>query len=271
MSYDLEAMESRRYDRGNCCIEHERRFVVKDEIPNADAVHEQVSYYFPHHHETPLTFSLVKDDCNNPREILIFGRSDFVPVYSLKVGVAPGGRYNDAVEKQHLRIFNDTNQLTVDDVVEARIRLFNHDKAFFTIKRKWADESGKHILEIPLKRDLAENIIKDLKLYPIRKDRHVIYDNGLKWEVDHYPDVRNPKTGEPLVIAELEGDPDKKITLPAWIDPANEVTGDSHYSNCALARSMALSSPACQVKGNGHAVISPAAASMAPDGVPVRP
>lgn len=74
----------------------------------------------------------------------------------------------------------------------------------------------------------AETLIKQFSLSVVRKKRHIVYENGKKWEVDVFIE---PNEG--LVLGEIEiASADEEIVLPKWID--REVTGESKYYNANM-------------------------------------
>ncbi len=77
----------------------------------------------------------------------------------------------------------------------------------------------------------AEEIL-DLCLRPvIRKTRHLVERDGVRWEIDVFED-----DNAGLVLAEVElDDADARPELPEWI--GEDVTGDARYYNANLVRS----------------------------------
>lgn len=66
----------------------------------------------------------------------------------------------------------------------------------------------------------------------IRKRRHIVTEDGLRWEIDVFLD-------RDLVLAEIELDDEAQaIELPAWLTPfvVKEVTHDPAYLNSVMAR-----------------------------------
>lgn len=66
----------------------------------------------------------------------------------------------------------------------------------------------------------------------IRKQRHVVPDGALTWEIDVFAD-------HDLVLAEVElAHADTPVVVPDWLAPhvVREVTGDPAYLNRVLAR-----------------------------------
>lgn len=66
----------------------------------------------------------------------------------------------------------------------------------------------------------------------VLKERHVVDDGGLRWEVDRFTDRE-------LALAEVElPDAATEPALPAWLAPyvVREVTGERAYVNAVLAR-----------------------------------
>ena len=66
---------------------------------------------------------------------------------------------------------------------------------------------------------------------PIRKRRYRLYENGLCYEIDVFPEW----TDRAIMEIELRSE-DQEITLPDCVTVLREVTGDPRYSNRALAR-----------------------------------
>jgi CYTH domain-containing protein len=66
---------------------------------------------------------------------------------------------------------------------------------------------------------------------PIRKTRHVVPHGLQLLEID----VFDEPPGLVLVEVELSSD-DEPVTLPGWLGPWREVTGDPRYFNANLAR-----------------------------------
>jgi adenylate cyclase len=108
-----------------------------------------------------------------------------------------------------------------------RIRV-SGDSAWLTIKGGLTGFSRPEFeYEIPVQ-DALE--MMKLSIYPpVEKVRHVIYEDGKKWEVDFFEGANKG-----LVLAELElQDENEAVDLPSWVK--KEVTGEIQYHNSRLA------------------------------------
>ncbi len=116
---------------------------------------------------------------------------------------------------------------------EVRVRLTG-TQAFLTVKGLPRGGVRKEYeYEIP-SRDGAE-MLKMCLGFPVEKVRHVVFHDGMKWEVDEF-------IGENagLVVAEVELDHEgQELNLPPWVGA--EVTEDTRFYNANLA-----STPFCQ-------------------------
>jgi adenylate cyclase len=77
----------------------------------------------------------------------------------------------------------------------------------------------------------ANEMLDRLCLRPlIEKVRHIVWCDGVKWEVDEFLNENAP-----LIVAEIELPNEEQIVpLPAWV--GEEVTHDARYTNSNLAR-----------------------------------
>lgn len=117
-----------------------------------------------------------------------------------------------------------------DEGVVVRVRLTNMEEAFLTIKQASKEDLGVRAeFEYPIPVDDAIGLMS-LGHYPkIVKQRHIIVEDGRRWEVDFFLEQN-----EGLIIVELEiPSRDEVVVLPEWI--GEEVTNDPRYLNNYLA------------------------------------
>ncbi len=102
-------------------------------------------------------------------------------------------------------------------------------KAFITIKGKITGISRpEYEYEIPVT-DALE-LMRLAVFPPVEKIRHLIHQNGKKWEVDVFSGANSG-----LIIAEVElQSADEIVELPDWLD--TEVSQDIRYHNSQLAQ-----------------------------------
>ena len=109
-----------------------------------------------------------------------------------------------------------------------RLRIFNEEKAVISFKEK-TSKISKYEFEynIPL---IDANKMIDIASFPfIIKNRHIVYIDSLKWEIDEFLG-----DNKGLIVAEIELDSEnQKIKLPKWIK--SEVTNQNKYYNYNLA------------------------------------
>lgn len=91
-------------------------------------------------------------------------------------------------------------------------------------------ESTRDEYEYEIPRGDAEELIEKFTTgFSIEKYRHIVYHNGIKWEIDEF---LGKNTG--LIIAELEtSDPLPQLEIPKWL--GDEVSNDIRYFNSYLA------------------------------------
>ncbi|HKJ41510.1 MAG TPA: CYTH domain-containing protein [Sunxiuqinia sp.] len=118
--------------------------------------------------------------------------------------------------------------LQADPDRTVRVRIAG-EKAYLTIKGRLVGIVRPEFeYEIPVTE--AHEMMKMAVWYPVQKIRHLIYQDGKKWEVDFFEALNDG-----LVLAEIELEyEDEEVSLPPWI--ISEVTGDIHYHNSYLAQ-----------------------------------
>lgn len=120
--------------------------------------------------------------------------------------------------------------LMSDGATSIRIRIINEEEAFITIK-KASDMrlSVRHEYEYPLPLEDANEMMQICQYTPVVKQRYVVMEGDLKWEVDIFQEEN-----EGLIIAEVEiPSIYEDIELPDWV--GEEVTEDHRYLNSYLA------------------------------------
>ena len=109
-----------------------------------------------------------------------------------------------------------------------RVRVAD-DRAFVTIKGH-GNGLSRPEFEYEIPREDGLQLLDMSQHHIIHKDRHIVVDNGNRWEVDVY---HGPLEG--LMTAELEvPSDDYAYPLPDFV--GRDVTGDSSYSNASLSR-----------------------------------
>lgn len=111
-----------------------------------------------------------------------------------------------------------------------RLRIMG-EQAFITIKGE-SSEDGlyRNEWEYPIPLEDAEAMMSLCVCQPISKDRYIIPQGDLCWEVDIFHGRH-----EGLILAEIElPETTTEIALPHWI--GKEVTGDIRYYNATLAQ-----------------------------------
>ncbi len=115
-----------------------------------------------------------------------------------------------------------------EDLKVVRVRIYN-GKGLLTIKGK--SEGIKRLefeYEIPL--EDAQSLIQNLGGPVIEKDRFVIPQGELKWEVDVFYGKN-----EGLIVAEIELDSESaQFKKPNWV--GEEVSDDPRYFNSSLQK-----------------------------------
>ena len=113
------------------------------------------------------------------------------------------------------------------DGVTVRMRLCADGEAWLTLKAP-ASGIARHEFEYPLPTTDAE-ALWDLAPHRLIKTRYPLALTGGEWVVDCFEG-----DNAPLVLAEVELESDDApLELPSWC--GQEVTGDSRWSNAALA------------------------------------
>ena len=119
------------------------------------------------------------------------------------------------------------------DQIQERVRSIQSDdgrKYYRTFK------SGVGVRRLEIEEETSEKVFKQLfsltKGKRVRKRRHVVEENGARWEIDQFLDRK-------LVLAEIELDsPDEPIEFPRWLAAlvVREVTDDPEFTNWKLAK-----------------------------------
>jgi CYTH domain-containing protein len=114
-----------------------------------------------------------------------------------------------------------------------RVRLAG-DEAFLTIKGPSLGATRQEF-EYPIPMEDALQLLQLCDGPSIRKTRHVVMNDGNRWEVDEFH-----AENQGLIVAEIElSTEDQTISKPDWI--GKEVTDDPRYFNSNL-----IAHPFCQ-------------------------
>jgi len=118
--------------------------------------------------------------------------------------------------------------MLIDKDFVQRLRIFDDKKAIISIKQNCSGlKRYEFEYEIPLVD--AQKIISIGNFLSIKKIRHELIIDNIKWEVDQFLEKN-----EGLVIAEVElQNEDQKLNLPKWIE--KDVTNQNKYYNYNLA------------------------------------
>ena len=118
--------------------------------------------------------------------------------------------------------------MLIDKDFVQRLRIFDDKKAIISIKQNCSGlKRYEFEYEIPLVD--AQKIISFGNFLSIKKIRHELIIDNIKWEVDQFLEKNKG-----LVIAEVElQNEDQKLNLPKWIE--KDVTNQNKYYNYNLA------------------------------------
>ena len=118
--------------------------------------------------------------------------------------------------------------MLIDKDFVQRLRIFNDKKAIISLKQNCSGlKRYEFEYEIPLVD--ARKIISIGNFLSIKKIRHELIIDNIKWEVDQFLEKNKG-----LVIAEVElQNEDQKLNLPKWIE--KDVTNQNKYYNYNLA------------------------------------
>ena len=118
--------------------------------------------------------------------------------------------------------------MLIDKDFVQRLRIFDNKKAIISLKQNCSGlKRYEFEYEIPLVD--AQKIISIGNFLSIKKIRHELIIDNIKWEVDQFLEKN-----EGLVIAEVElQNEDQKLNLPKWIE--KDVTNQNKYYNYNLA------------------------------------
>lgn len=112
-----------------------------------------------------------------------------------------------------------------------RVRMVDEEQAFITIKHTTSEQltvRNEYEYEIPVSD--APELLALSPLHIIRKQRHIIHLDGVKWEVDFFEEEN-----EGLMLAEVElPSLDTPLNIPEWI--GKEISDDPKYMNNNLAQ-----------------------------------
>ncbi len=118
--------------------------------------------------------------------------------------------------------------MLIDDNFVQRLRIFNNQKAIISLKQNCAGLK-RYEFEYSIPISDAKKIIGIGNFLSVKKIRHQVLIDGLKWEVDQFLDKN-----QGLVIAEVELESEtQNIDLPEWIE--KDVTNQNKYYNYNLA------------------------------------
>ena len=118
--------------------------------------------------------------------------------------------------------------MLIDKYFVQRLRFFDNKKSIISLKQNCSGMSRFEFeYEIPLSD--AKKIISIGEFLNIKKIRHIIMVDGIKWEIDEFLDKNKG-----LIVAEVELESEvQDINFPNWID--YEVTDQKKYYNYNLA------------------------------------
>ena len=118
--------------------------------------------------------------------------------------------------------------MLIDKDFVQRLRIFDDKKAIISLKQNCSGlKRYEFEYEIPLVD--ARKIISIGNFLSIKKIRHELIIDHIKWEVDQFLEKNKG-----LVIAEVElQNEDQKLNLPKWIE--KDVTNQNKYYNYNLA------------------------------------
>ncbi len=118
--------------------------------------------------------------------------------------------------------------MLIDKYFVQRLRFFDNKKSIISLKQNCSGMSRFEFeYEIPLSD--AKKIISIGEFLNIKKIRHIIMVDGIKWEIDEFLDKNKG-----LIVAEVELESEvQDINFPNWIDC--EVTDQKKYYNYNLA------------------------------------
>ena len=118
--------------------------------------------------------------------------------------------------------------MLIDKDFVQRLRIFDDKKAIISLKQNCSGlKRYEFEYEIPLVD--AQKIISIGNFLSIKKIRHELIIDNIKWEVDQFLEKNKG-----LVIAEVElQKEDQKLNLPKWIE--KDVTNQNKYYNYNLA------------------------------------
>ena len=118
--------------------------------------------------------------------------------------------------------------MLIDKDFVQRLRIFDDKKAIISLKQNCSGlKRYEFEYEIPLVD--ARKIISIGNFLSIKKIRHELIIDNIKWEVDQFLEKNKG-----LVIAEVElQNEDQKLNLPKWVE--KDVTNQNKYYNYNLA------------------------------------
>ena len=118
--------------------------------------------------------------------------------------------------------------MLIDKDFVQRLRIFDDKKAIISLKQNCSGlKRYEFEYEIPLVD--AQKIISIGNFLSIKKIRHELIFDNIKWEIDQFLEKNKG-----LVIAEVElQKEDQKLNLPKWIE--KDVTNQNKYYNYNLA------------------------------------
>ena len=118
--------------------------------------------------------------------------------------------------------------MLIDKDFVQRLRIFDDKKAIISLKQSCSGlKRYEFEYEIPLVD--AQKIISIGNFLSIKKIRHELIIDNIKWEIDQFLEKNKG-----LVIAEVElQKEDQKLNLPKWIE--KDVTNQNKYYNYNLA------------------------------------
>lgn len=205
--------------------ETERKFLVRNNGWKTEGLTGVpiTQWYLPEHGGAFKSIHLTPD--LEGRGTMTFS-IDAVPTFSIQV---PSKAMQAFGEKGRKQVLDSRGRIQLSDRVEMRIRK-KGDEYLLTLKAGTEDPATRYEMEFPVESWWAR-IIAEHCPDSLQKKRYEVMVGDQKWEVDEYlGSLRG------LFVAEAEIDsPDAPLTLPSWLNPEDEVTGQKQYSNRALA------------------------------------
>lgn len=144
-------------------------------------------------------------------------------------------RYNGQIGGETVWDIVQTYLVRGDPNIQRRVRSIsvNGSTEYYYTEKKFVSASVRRENERKITREEYEELLgeADRELTPIIKTRRIFDYRGQSFEMDEYP------FSEKLATVELElVNKEQPIFLPDFLEVVKEVTGDSRYSNAAMAK-----------------------------------